>query len=265
MLNTIRGIITDMDGVLWRGDAPLPGAAAFFRYWHGRIPYVFATNNSSRTVDYYVEKIGKMAIPVERAQIITSSTATADYILQTYPDAKTAFVIGEIGIKTALQNIGLTLVEKGIQPDLVVAGIDRQFDYQKLKLAADYIRNGAVFIGTNGDKTLPVPDGFIPGAGSILAALTAASGTVPHLIGKPEAPMFEVALLRLGTSPNQTLMIGDRMETDIVGAARLGIKTALVLSGVTTETAIIHSSEHSTIQPDFVYDDLAAFLRSIST
>lgn len=261
MFDTIHGVIADMDGVLWRGDDPLPGASEFFQYLHGRIPYVFATNNSSRTAHYYVEKLTKLQIPVQTNQIITSSSATAAYLVQTYPDAKTAYVVGEIGIRSALQEYGFTLVQEGTQPDIVVAGIDRDFDYQKLKLASDYIRNGAVFIGTNSDKTLPVPNGFVPGAGSILAAITAASGNPPaHIIGKPEPPMFEVGLMRLGTPPNKTLMIGDRMETDILGAARLGIKTALLLSGVTTEKAIIENSE---VQPDMIYEDLAAFLRSM--
>lgn len=252
----IRGVIADMDGVLWRGDMILPGASEIFRYLHSRhIPYVFATNNSSRAVAYYVEKLSSLNIPVRPDQIVTSASATAAYLFHHYTPQAKIFVVGETGLKTTLQAYGFTLVNGGIQPDFVVSGIDRQFNYQKLKQAADYIRSGAIYIATNSDKTLPVPDGFIPGAGSILAAIETASGKTPVIIGKPESPMFEIALQQLGTSPEETLMIGDRLETDIVGAGRLSIQTALMLSGVSTEIT-------DDIQPDAVYDHLAALLNN---
>lgn len=257
MLNVarIRGVIADMDGVLWRGDMPLPGASEFFQYLHERhIPYVFATNNSSRAVAYYVEKLSNLKIPVLSGQVVTSANATAAYLFHHYTAQAKIFVVGETGLKTTLQAYGFTLVNGGMQPDFVVSGIDRYFNYQKLRQAADYIRNGAVYIATNSDKTLPVPDGLIPGAGSIQAAIEAASGQSAVIIGKPESPMFEIALQQLGTSPEETLMIGDRLETDIVGAGRLGIQTALMLSGVSTEVTDIH--------PDGIYEHLAALLNN---
>ena len=141
---------------------------------------------------------------------------------------------------------------------MVVSGIDRAFTYDKLKAATTHIRNGAVFIGTNGDHTFPVPGGLAPGAGSILAAIEAATDTRPVIIGKPEKPMFEISLQRLGTRPEETLMIGDRIETDIEGAQNASMKTALMLSGVAKQADIINMNP----APDYVFENLAALLHA---
>lgn len=258
MLHLVRGVIADMDGVVWRGDVPLPGATEFFQFLHWQaVPYVFATNNSARSQAYYVEKLTELNIQARASQVITSATATAAYLRHKFPHLVKAFVVGEIGLKNTLLEQGFILIGEEGQPDFVISGIDREFNYHKLQLAVDYIRAGAIYIATNGDTTVPVSDGFIPGAGSIIAAIEAASGKPPVVIGKPASPMFEIALQRLGTAPQETLMIGDRMDTDIVGASLLGLKTALMLSGVTTETAIITDSA---VQPDATYEHLAALL-----
>lgn len=255
-LTNVQGVIADMDGVLWRGNDPLPGAAEFFAALE--IPYVFATNNSTRSVGDYVEKLGKMGITATPAQIVTSATATAAYLAGIYPAGTKIFVVGEAGLKQALQAHGFTLVSAtGGQPHLVVAGLDRYLSYDKLAVATLHIQRGAAFIGTNGDKTFPVPQGVAPGAGSILAALETACGHAPQVVvGKPEPPMFEIALQILGTLPEYTLMIGDRLETDILGAQRMGIRTALMLSGISSEADVSVTG----IQPEAVYQDLAHFL-----
>lgn len=253
-------MVVDMDGVLWRGEETLPGATQLFAYLHGRIPYLFATNNSSRTVGYFLERFQRIGIPAEPWQVLSSAVATAEYLARLYPPGSKAYVVGGEGIKTALQEKGFTLINAfGITPDVVVSGIDRTFTYQKLYMAVTHIRNGAKFFGTNGDVTFPIPDGVSPGAGSIAAAIATAAEVEAVFIGKPAAPMFEIALARLGTPPEYTLMVGDRYETDILGAHRAGMKTALVLSGISTSTAIMD------IKPDFVFDDLAAVLRAYQT
>lgn len=256
MLGTIRGVIADMDGVLWRGDEPLHGAVDFFRWLP--IPYAFATNNSTRTAQDYCQKLARMGIPATPEQVITSSVATAAYLAEQYPAGTTAYVVGETGLQEALQAVGFTLIEDQ-QPALVVAGLDRTLTYQKIATASHYIRCGAAFIGTNGDLTFPLPDRFAPGAGSVLAAIQAGSGVAPQIIGKPERPMFEIALRQLGTAPHETLMIGDRLETDIWGAGAIGMQTALVLSGISTENDIIRSE----IKPDIVQENLAALLETM--
>lgn len=257
---TIRAVIADMDGVLWRDHDPLPGASDFFQYLYAQhIPYIFATNNSARTVAYYQEKLSGIGIPTQAEQVITSAVATAGYLVNHYPPNSHLYVIGEVGLKTALQAEGFVLTD-GLRnrPAAVVVGLDRQFSYIKLNQGARYIRAGAAFIATNTDKTFPATEGLAPGAGSIVAAVATASGIDPIVIGKPGAPMFQIALERLQVDPAHTLMIGDRLDTDIEGASILGMKTALMLSGVATETDIINNKT----MPDVVYDNLAALLRA---
>lgn len=257
-LRQIRGFIVDMDGVLWRAAELLPGTPDFFHSLAGRFPYVFATNNSTRSTQSYVQKLQEIGIQVQGEQIISSSATTAGFLAKHYPAGSRVFVVGEQGLQEELQAAGFSLVEGLDSPaDLVVAGLDRAISYQKLHHAATHIRNGAAFIGTNPDKTFPIPGGQSPGAGSILAAIQAASGVSPQIMGKPARPMFEIALQRLGTPADQTLMIGDRLETDIAGAKKVGIKTALMLSGVSNQQDLRE------MQPDAIYDNLAAVLAAL--
>jgi 4-nitrophenyl phosphatase len=252
----IQGVVLDMDGVIWRGAEILPGVPAFFEFLLARqIPYVFATNNSTRTPEMYVEKIGALGIKVEGHQIVTSSTATARYLHEHYPTLSKVFIVGQEGIYAALGGIGFEVVEDGQPADFVVVGLDRTLTYQKLQAACYQIQRGAIFIGTNGDVNLPEPEGYIPGAGSIIAALQTATGQTPLIIGKPETPMYETALSILNTLPAATLMIGDRLDTDIGGAKRTGLMSALVLSGASTEMDLRETP--SEFLPDGVYQDLA--------
>ncbi len=227
-LSDINGIIMDMDGVLWRGDVALPGLADFFDFLHARkLPFILASNNSSRTRADYVAKLTKMGITrVTEAEIVTSGTATVDYVQMHYPPGSAVHVLGGDGLKAMMRAAGFSLTDDA---RIVVAGIDFDLTYDKLRRAARLIRDGADFIGTNDDATFPTDDGLVPGAGSILAALKTATDRQPFMIGKPNAPMFDAALRLLGTAPQSTLMIGDRLDTDILGAQQAGLKTALVL------------------------------------
>lgn len=255
-LSQINGVVLDMDGVLWRGDQALPGLPDFFTFLRAvQIPFALATNNSFATPESYIAKLAYMNVPdISPDVVITSSTATADYLQQHYSPETTIHVVGGKGLREAITAAGYAQVDNGAQ--LVVAGIDPYLTYDKLKRAALLIRAGAGFIGTNPDKTYPTPEGLVPGAGSILAALEAATDVKPVVIGKPETPMLQTALRVLGTRVENTLMIGDRLETDILGGQRAGMKTALVLTGVSTEVEIISSG----IMPDFVFADLPALV-----
>ncbi|MBC6934673.1 MAG: HAD-IIA family hydrolase [Chloroflexi bacterium] len=263
-LSTITGIIADMDGVLWRGSQPLPGLADFFDFLRaGGIPFVLATNNSSQTPQAYLHKLSGMGVNgLAENQIITSGTATADYLQTAYPPGTPVHVLGGDGLKQIIRQAGFPPGQD--EARVVVAGVDFDLTYAKLKHACALVRAGADFIGTNADATFPLPDGLAPGAGSILAALATATGRQPTIIGKPGAPMFQTALRRLGTAPENTLMIGDRLNTDIEGARRTGLKTALLLTGVTTREELAASP----IQPDGVYDGLpdlvAAWQRALA-
>lgn len=258
-VRTFRGLIFDMDGVLWRGNAPLPGMHELFAWLNARnLPYVLATNNSTTSPQEYAAKLtrlGVTGVPPER--IVTSSTVTGAYLRDHYPAETRTFVLGEDGLREAVLKAGMTLVEAEAQ--VVISGLDKQLTYSRLSAAARQIRGGATFIGTNPDRTFPAADGLVPGAGSILAALIAATDVQPIIMGKPGAPMFHEALRRLAAAPEATLMVGDRLDTDIAGAQALGLHTALLLTGVTTREALADSA----VQPDAVFDDLFALLNTL--
>ena len=251
---TIQAVVLDMDGVLWRGSEILPGVTEFFQFVRERgIPYAMATNNSTKTPEMYVERLNSLGIPIGPDQIITSSVATGDYMRRTYDPATTPlFIIGQEGIRREMSTLGFR--EDPDNASVVIVGLDFDINYDKLATAALRINAGATFIGTNGDLTFPWPQGQVPGNGSFLATLEAATGVSPINIGKPEVAMFEVAVERLGAQPAHTLMIGDRLETDILGGQRAGLHTALVLTGITSP----QMAREAEIQADVVFDSLAA-------
>jgi 4-nitrophenyl phosphatase len=257
----IKAIISDMDGVLWHGDMPLPGLREFFDWLHdSQMPYVLATNNSSKSQQDYVEKLARLGVPdIAPEHIVTSGTCTADYLRKHYPAGTAVHVFGSAALCGMIRDAGFRLTDDG-DARAVVAGIKWDLSYEDLKRAAALIRAGADFIGTNPDTTYPMPDGPAPGTGSMLAALQAATGREPLIIGKPYPHMFKTALDVLGTPPESTLMIGDRLNTDIVGAAQLGLRTALVLSGISAADDLAHS----VVQPDVVLPDLPALLEALA-
>jgi len=173
---------------------------------------------------------------------------------QQYPAGGTVYVIGEVGITEALEEHGFKVGEENAIA--VVVGIDRQLSYEKLCRATLLIRSGVPFIGANPDVTFPTPEGLVPGAGAILAALETATSVKPLIMGKPSPAMYQLALERLGTSPGETLVVGDRLETDIAGAQAIGCRTALVLTGVTPE-ADAHAWQPP---PDVLARDLASLV-----
>lgn len=259
MTDLIKAIISDMDGVLWRGSQALPGMRDFFDFLFEReISFVLATNNSRNTPEDYVEKLASMGVSgIRPCHIVTSGTATAVTLQVQYPAGTRVYVVGGHGLKQLLSDAGFQLVDK--DAELVVCGIDFDLTYEKLKTATLLIRAGARFIGTNPDSSFPSPEGLVPGAGSILALIESASGCAPTIIGKPERGMFKAALRQAGSKASETLMIGDRIGTDIIGAKALGIQTALVMTGVETE-ASLRASE---TQPDLVFAGLPELVEAL--
>lgn len=255
-LSNIKAVVSDMDGVLWRGDEPLPGMIELYQALRARsIPFVVATNNSMKSPSDYVEKLAKFGIPdFKEEHIITSSTTTVSYLKANYAPGSPVHVFGGDGLRRVMVAGGFTLSDDN--PVAVVVGLDTHLNYEKLKRASFLIQKGAAFIATNQDATIPTPEGLAPGAGSMVSALRTATGKQPLVMGKPDAPMFQTALRLVGTAPAETLMIGDRLNTDITGAALLGFKTALVLTGVSTRA----EAELSEIKPDGVYEDLVELL-----
>jgi 4-nitrophenyl phosphatase len=233
---TIRAMILDMDGVLWRGNQPLGDLPKLFNTLDERgYRVILATNNATQSVADYLTKISRFGVKLEPWQIVNSSQAVGHYLKQRYPSGGSVYIIGESGLIDTLAGFGFTVGNEDVLA--VVAGMDRNLTYEKLREATLLIRNGALFIGTNPDRTFPVPEGLVPGAGAILAALEVATDISPIIIGKPAPDLYRVALERLDVPAEHTLVVGDRLETDIAGAQTLGCQTALVLSGVTTEQA----------------------------
>lgn len=258
MLNftEIHSVVMDMDGVLWLGDTPLPGFAAFFEHLRAKnLPFALATNNSSKAPTDYIAKLERLGVTgIDESQILTSGTTAISFLKTNYPAGSLMHVLGGDGLRNLITNAGFTLTDHEAQA--VVVGLDPHLTYEKLRRAALLIRAGANFIATNTDATIPSPDGLAPGAGSIVAALKTATDCTPTEMGKPHAPMFQAALRLLNTPAENTLMIGDRLNTDIAGAQNVGLRTALVLTGVATQADLATSP----IQPDAVYADLPTLI-----
>lgn len=257
-LPPFKTLLLDGDGVLWKSDDPIPGINLFFDFLSERkIKWALLTNNNTRTAQDYINKLAGFGIPSDHKSVFTSSTVTADYLLNRFGNGAALHVVGMNGLIDTLKEAGFEISQgEGIpHKDVVavVAGMDRQINHQKIKIAMRLIINGAAFIATNTDGSFPTPEGINPGTGMVIGALQFASGVEPYVAGKPHPAIFETALKALGSSPEETLMVGDRLETDILGANLLGIKTAAVLTGVTSRGEI----KKNQIQPDYIFEDIA--------
>lgn len=291
--------ILDLDGVVYREKQLVPGAADFFARARERgARWVFVTNNSTRTPESFAEKLTGLGIPTEPEQVLTSAIATARYLsgslARKLGRPVRALVIGEAGLKQTLAAAGVQIFSADVawaerhdlpspEPgapalDVVVVGLDTQFDFSKLRTACYWIRRGALFIGTNPDKTFPYAEGIGPGCGALLAAVEACSGQMPLLMGKPGRPLLEAALERLGLGRlseviaaggrgrggeeqgeirSRVMVIGDRLDTDIAFARRHGLPACLVLTGVTTPAEIASPEKlPEEWRPDVVAADL---------
>lgn len=262
----IQALIIDMDGVLWHGSQPLPGLIDFFEAVRAKhLRFILATNNATLTAEQYVSKLAGMGVFIGAEQILTSAMATASYLSRKVdPATSRVFVIGEEGARAPLLEHGFTLTDT-FDPvitqenaDIVVCGLDRTLTWQKLATATYTLHAGAKFIGTNADTSLPTEHGMTIGNGAILAALHAATGVKPITIGKPEPIMYQQAMTLLGTEPNKTIAIGDRLDTDILGAVRADIRSIMVLTGVSSEDDL----RVSDFQPTWVMPDLLAITQA---
>jgi len=198
-------------------------------------------------------------VEIPNESILTSALATAGYLTKSLPSGAEILVIGEDGLSHALTQAGFAIVERADDAQAVVVGMDRAVTYDKLAEATLAIRAGAMFVGTNPDRTFPTERGLVPGNGSLLAAIEAATDQAPVVVGKPQLLYFDLALERLGSLPESTLMLGDRLDTDIQGGHDAGLKTCLVLTGVSDRAAV----DVSPIKPTWVYPDLMALTAAL--
>lgn len=252
----IHHFLIDLDGVLYLGNTALPGAEPFIGWLrsHG-MPFRLVTNNATLTPEQYVEKLSRLGIEVSREEVFTSALATAAFLTSQCAAEQSAYVVGEEGLETALAHVGIRLTSD--RPDWVVVGLDRRLTYDKLATAVRAIQEGARFVGTNPDTSLPSEHGLLPGAGAIQAAITAASGVKPLVIGKPQTHMIHLALEGLKADKTGTVMLGDRLDTDIQAAAAAEIPSILVLTGVSTRDDLADNP----VEPDLVVENLEELMR----
>ena len=250
-MNKPKNYMTDMDGVLLKGKTMIPGADHFFgRLQELEIPYLVLTNNpmyTQRDLAHRLENIG-LIVPPER--IFTSAMATAYFLDSQRPDG-TAFVIGDSGLTEAIHSVGYVITD--INPDYVVLGETTTYNYEMLTTAVRMIDDGARFVATNPDASGPDERGLVPACGAVAALIEKATGKAPFFVGKPNPLMMRTALNYLGIHSEETMMIGDRMDTDIVAGVESGMMTTLVLSGVTKENEI----ENYPYRPGQVLDSIA--------
>ncbi len=263
-LKRYKAILFDGDGVLWKLNYPLPGVDPLFEFIRKQgLKWALLTNNNTQTISEYIKKLKKLGISANHNNVFSSSSAATAYLLDQFGTAAQLHVIGTKGLIDTLLNSGFSLTHGEEQPRsdtaAVVAGMDPYLNYKKVTLAVRLIQDGAAFIATNTDGTFPAPDGIYPGTGMVIGALQFASGVEPYIAGKPHPAIFQSALINLEVGPEETLMVGDRLQTDIKGASALGIHTAAVLTGITSREEIAQSS----IKPDFIFDDLIDFHKAL--
>jgi len=252
----LNGVILDLDGTVYLGSQQVPGASDFVAFLAELgIRCLFVTNRSNRRPEDVAAHLQEYGIPCGVEHVLTSSQAAVQYLKR-----GSAYVIGEEGLTSELIKAGIAITDRN--PEYVIVSLDRAFNYDKLMTACNLIAGGATFIATNPDKVLKVATGLNPGTGSIVAAVEAASGVKPLVIGKPEKLIMDMALARMGLSAGEVIAVGDNVLTDIPAGAAAGVRTVLLLTGVSKR----HEAESGPYRPDWVLEDfseLTALVREL--
>mgnify|MGYP001214896870 CR=1 FL=1 len=260
--------LIDLDGVVYRGEELIPGAKEFVNWLSSNHKkYLFLTNNSFASEAQIVTKLTRLGIPTDGSHVLGAAQAAVIHIAHRFPGAY-VYVVGEQPLFDLVRAHGLQITNPGshkAQPantsshkaDVVLVGLDRTFDYKKLTEAVLAVRAGARFIAINRDSLLPVENGFIAGCGTMTAAIEAGSGITPEVVGKPQPMLLQEAMRLLGSRPEETVMIGDGLDTDILAGKAAGTHTLLVLSGKDSRESL----EKTSITPDYVYTSLAAVVQ----
>ncbi len=248
------GFIIDMDGVVYHGNRLLPGAMEFVAWLHAeQKKFLFLTNSSERTPRELRQKLARLGIKVEEEHFYTSALATAAFLASQKPGGS-AFVIGETGLTNALYDAGLSMND--VSPDYVVVGETHSYNYERITKAVTLVLKGARLIGTNPDVTGPVEGGLVPATKALVAPIELATGVSAYYVGKPNPLMMRHGLHRLGCRREETAIIGDRMDTDIIAGVESGIETVLMLTGVTAEADL----RRFAYRPHHICPDLKALL-----
>jgi 4-nitrophenyl phosphatase len=263
-LKKYRAVLLDGDGVLWKADQPLPGIQELFNYLAEQdIRWALLTNNNGHSVGRFIDRFARFGIQARRESIFTSSTVTAEYLREKYGQGASLYAIGMRGLLEALEEAGFEIAQGSDLPRrsaaAVVAGMDLDLDYQKITTAMRLILDGADFVATNTDRNYPRPDGIYPATGVVTGAIQGATGVEPYVVGKPYPAIFRAALKHLDVNSEEALMVGDQLDTDILGANQSRIDSAVVLTGVTSRQMIADSP----IQSTFVFEDIPALLKEL--
>jgi NagD protein len=252
-----KGFIFDLDGTIYRGDQLIPGADRVVRRLReNRRKVVFLSNKPIQTRDDYASKLTRLGIPTQPENVINSTFVMTNYLKRVAPQAR-LFVVAETPFIEELKRANFKITDEPKEIEYVVTAFDRTFDYQKLNIAFQAIKLGAHFIATNPDRTCPVEGGEIPDCAGMTAAIEAVTGKkVEVVVGKPSPIMIQAALEVMGLLPEDCILIGDRLETDIKMGKDSGITTGIVLTGVTDEKTL-EGYKHTSLQPDFVFQSIA--------
>jgi HAD superfamily hydrolase (TIGR01457 family) len=252
--------LIDLDGVVYRGDELIPGAKEFVNWLNSNHKkYLFPTNNSFASQAQVVTKLARLGIATGESHVLAAAQAAVIHIAHRFPGAH-VYVVGEQPLSDLVLANGLQVVNTSShKADVVLVGLDRAFNYKKLTEAVLAVRAGATFIAINRDSLLPIEGGFIAGCGTMAAAIEAGSGVTPEVVGKPQPMLLQEAMSLLGSRPEETVMIGDGLETDILAGKAAGTHTLLVLSGKDSRESL----QKTSIKPDYVYENLAAVMQEI--
>jgi NagD protein len=252
-----KAFISDMDGVVYHGNQLLPGVREFLDWLRKEDKkFLFLTNSSERSPRELGEKMLRLGLEIEEEHFYTSAQATAAFLSQQCPDGS-VFVIGEAGLINALYNAGFSMNDAN--PDYVVVGDTRSYSYEKLEQAVTLVRNGAKLIGTNSDLTGPTERGIVPSTGALISPIELATGSRAYFVGKPNPLIMRHALKRLGCRREETVIIGDRMDTDIIAGIEAEIATVLVLSGVTS----LEDLKHFAYRPRYILNGVGDIVMDI--
>jgi 4-nitrophenyl phosphatase len=248
-----RGAVVDLDGTVYRGGTLIPGAAAGLDALRAAgVEVVAVSNDPTRSPTAFVERLAGMGLSIEPERVVAAGTVTAAFLAREYSEAR-LFVVGSSGLEAQLRAAGCALTDDPLGTDVLVASYDRGFDYDRLTAALRAIEAGATFVGTDPDRTIPGPDGPVPGSGAIVRAVAGVTDREPdRVLGKPSAETASAVARTLGVDPAACLLIGDRLDTDIAMGGREGMTTALVLTGVADRADL----DDAAVQPDHVLDSL---------
>ena len=231
-----KGFLCDMDGVIYHGNKLLPGVIEFVKWLvDEKKEFLFLTNSSERTPQELSDKLKRLGVEVDEKVFYTSALATAAFLSSQKPNGS-AYIIGEAGLISAMYNVGYTM--NNYDPDYVIVGDTHSYSFEKITQAINLVLKGAKLIGTNPDTTGPVEGGIMPATKALIAPIEIASGKKAYFIGKPNPLMMRIALKRINCSTEETIIIGDRMDTDIIAGIESEIDTILVLSGITNRDMI---------------------------